>query len=208
MPEGVEGSGLLPPARTQATLTSYGAEPQTQLPFAGFVLNVGCVNDLWRVTISLDAASMPCRAGSSSRKRRGARAAVRALGDAEGEQDHLGGQNTLIQFNDCHVLDPVAAAWSSPTVNGTPPMVRMKHTASAITPSTLLVFGGFNKTERDGRLLQARPIGRWWQRHMSRRTPKFRPASPSLPARSTPPRSRRMASSSSSLRVRRGEVNE
>ena len=60
----------------------------------------------------------------------------------------FGGQNTLIQFNDCHVLDPVAAAWSSPTVNGTPPMVRMKHTASAITPSTLLVFGGFNKTER------------------------------------------------------------
>ena len=60
MPEGVEGSGPPPPARTQATLTSYGAEPQTQLLlFAGFVLNVGCVNDLWRVTISLDAASMP-----------------------------------------------------------------------------------------------------------------------------------------------------
>lgn len=151
MPEGVEGSGPPPPARTQATLTSYGAEPQTQLLlFAGFVLNVGCVNDLWRVTISLDAASMPVpsweqleASGEAPEPRYGHSATLMGSKIVT-----FGGQNTLIQFNDCHVLDPVAAAWSSPTVNGTPPMVRMKHTASAITPSTLLVFGGFNKTER------------------------------------------------------------
>ena len=55
-----EGGGPPPPPRTQTTLTSIGAEPQEVLILiAGFALNIGCMNDVWRCTISLDAASMP-----------------------------------------------------------------------------------------------------------------------------------------------------
>ena len=49
-----------PAPRTQSSLTSIGAEPQSVLIlFGGFALNIGCVNDLWRCTITLDLASMP-----------------------------------------------------------------------------------------------------------------------------------------------------
>ena len=151
MPDDLEGAGPPPPARTQATLSSFGAEPQTQmLLFAGFVLNVGCVNDLWRVTISLDAASMPVAAweqleasGTPPSPRYGHSATL-----LHGKLAIFGGQDTAVQFNDLFLVDPVSAAWSSPSVSGTPPMVRMKHTANAITASQLLIFGGFNKTER------------------------------------------------------------
>jgi len=152
MPDGIEGSGPPPAQRTQSTLTSVGEEPQeVLLLFAGFVLNVGCVNDLWKVTISLDLASMPVpsweqlepsgtppepRYGHSATLLKGGLIAV------------IGGQDTVIQFNDVHLLTADGSAWSKPEISGTPPSVRMRHTANAVGPSQVLIFGGFNKTDR------------------------------------------------------------
>ena len=61
MPDGAEGAGPAPPPRTQHTLNSVGAEgsQDTIIVFAGFLLNVGCENDLWRATVELDELSMP-----------------------------------------------------------------------------------------------------------------------------------------------------
>lgn len=153
MPEGVEGTGPPPPARTQPTLTSIGAnEAQTQLIlFGGFALNIGPVNDLWRVTILLDDASIPYPswealqpAGEPPSPRYGHSATL--LG---GDRIvYIGGQNDVEQFNDVFFLAPSSLTWSAPSVSGTPPSVRMKHTVDAIGPSTLLLFGGFNKADR------------------------------------------------------------
>ena len=93
------------------------------------MLNVGCVNDVWRVTISLDISSMPVPSwepvevtGTPPEPRYGHSATLLPKPD---KIVIVGGQDTTIQFNDVHLLSSDGAAWSQPTVSGTPPMVRM-----------------------------------------------------------------------------------
>ena len=138
MPDSAEGTGPPPPARTQATLTSIGAEPQESLIlFAGFVLNVGCENDLWKCTVGLDAASMPVptweklEASGEVPGPRYGHSATYLL--SKNKIVYFGGQDQTAQFNDVGMLDIASMAWSTPTVKGTPPIVRMKHTANAFS---------------------------------------------------------------------------
>ena len=138
MPDSAEGTGPPPPARTQATLTSIGAEPQESLIlFAGFVLNVGCENDLWKCTVGLDAASMPVptweklEASGEVPGPRYGHSATYLL--SKNKIVYFGGQDQTTQFNDVGMLDIASMAWSTPTVKGTPPIVRMKHTANAFS---------------------------------------------------------------------------
>ena len=150
LPDGAEGAGPPPPARTQATLTSIGVEPQEKLIlFAGFVANVGCDNDLWEVTIGLDEASMPvptwvklAPTGEPPCPRYGHSATYL---HSQGKIVYIGGQDQTTQYNDVYMLTVASTAWSQPAVSGTPPIVRMKHSANAISPSSLIVFGGFNR---------------------------------------------------------------
>jgi len=150
LPDSAEGTGPPPPARTQATLTSVGVEPQEKLIlFGGFVLNVGCENDLWKVAIGLDVSSMPVptwekidAAGEPPCQRYGHSATY--LHD-KGKIVIIGGQDQLTQYNDVFMLDVASETWSQPTVTGTPPTVRMKHTANAYSKSELFIFGGFNR---------------------------------------------------------------
>ena len=150
LPDSAEGTGPPAPARTQHTITSVGAEPQSTLYlFAGFVLNVGCENDLWSCTISLDVSSMPVPtwerlepSGELPCARYGHSATL--LAD-KAKIVVFGGQDQTEQFNDVHLLDYAAARWSQPAVSGTPPSVRVKHTANAFGGSQILVFGGFNR---------------------------------------------------------------
>ena len=151
MPDGAEGAGPAPPPRTQHTLNSVGAEgsQDTIIVFAGFLLNVGCENDLWRATVELDELSMPVprwskveAAGEPPCARYGHSATTL---EKKGKIVVCGGQDQTVQYNDVFLLDFKADAWSTPTVTGTPPIVRMKHTANAISDKTILVFGGFNR---------------------------------------------------------------
>jgi hypothetical protein len=151
--DSAEGTGPPPDPRTQATFTSYGPEPQTQLLlFAGFVLNIGCVNDLWRCTIGLDALSMPVPTwekldptGEPPSPRYGHSATLLSSIDS---LVVFAGQDETQQFNDLHLFAYKTNVWSQPSVSGTPPIVRSKHTANAYSPNALLVFGGFSRTER------------------------------------------------------------
>lgn len=150
LPESAEGTGPPPPPRTQATFTSIGVEPQeTLILFAGFVMNVGCENDLWKCTIGLDVSSMPVPtweklepAGTPPCARYGHSATYL---DSKGKIVVFAGQDQTTQYNDVHLLDVAGSSWSQPAVSGPPPMVRVKHTANAMSATGILVFGGFNR---------------------------------------------------------------
>jgi len=151
MPDNAEGTGPPPPPRTQHTLTAVSAEdPNSPLfLFAGFVMNVGCANDLWKLSIGLDANSLPVptwerleAAGECPIERYGH---TSTYIPGKNKIVVFGGQDATTQFNDVHVLDPTAIAWSQPSVSGTPPIVRVKHTATACGPNGLFLFGGFNR---------------------------------------------------------------
>ena len=159
LPEADDGPP--PAARTQATLTSIGAEPQSELLlFGGFALNIGCMNDVWKCTITLDLASMPVphwiqleTTGTAPSPRYGHSATY--LGAESGLVAIFGGQDTVQQFGDLFVLSS-AGAWTSPTVSGPAPSPRMKHTATVVGGAgadragacRVLIFGGFHKLER------------------------------------------------------------
>jgi len=153
LPDGIEGAGPPPAPRTQPTLTSIGAEPQSALIlFAGYALNIGCVNDLWRCVISLDASSMPVPtweklepSGTAPEPRYGHSATYVA---SKSRIVYFGGQDPTRQFGDVHLLEPDSPTWSQPSVSGSAPMARMKHSATLVSGSQILVFGGFNKKER------------------------------------------------------------
>ena len=153
LPDGVEGAGPPPAPRTQSTLTAIGAEPQTSLIlFAGYALNIGCVNDVWKCTISLDEASLPVPAwaklettGTAPTPRYGHSA---TYFHSKGVIAYYGGQDPQVQFGDLHLLAPETATWTQPSVSGVAPMARMKHSATAVNATHMLVFGGFNKKER------------------------------------------------------------
>jgi len=153
LPDGAEGAGPPPAPRTQATLTSIGSEPQSMLIlFAGYALNIGCVNDLWKCTIGLDASSMPVPSweklepsGTTPDERYGHSATYIA---SKSRIVYFGGQDPTRQFGDVHLLDPNSMAWSQPSVSGSAPMPRMKHTSTLVGGSQVLIFGGFNKKER------------------------------------------------------------
>uniref|UniRef100_A0A7S2IDL6 Uncharacterized protein n=1 Tax=Haptolina brevifila TaxID=156173 RepID=A0A7S2IDL6_9EUKA len=155
LPEGAEGADPPPAPRTQASLTSIGSEPQSQLIlFGGYALNIGCVNDLWRCTIGLDASSMPVPtweklepSGTTPDARYGHSA---TFVPTKGRIVYFGGQDPIRQFGDVHILDPDPnnLAWSQPSVSGSAPMARMKHSATCVGGSQVFVFGGFNKKER------------------------------------------------------------
>jgi len=152
MPDGAEGAGPPPAPRTQTTLTSIGTEPQkAAILFAGFALNIGCVNDVWRCTIGLDAASMPFptwekieTSGTTPEARYGHSATYLP---SKSRIVYFGGQDGLVQFADLHILDPASGAWTQPSVSGPAPSPRMQHSATLVGEKVLL-FGGFNKKER------------------------------------------------------------
>ncbi len=153
--QGEDAQGPPPAPRTQASLTSIGAEPQTTLIlFGGFALNIGCVNDVWKCVISLDLASMPVPnwskldpAGEPPSPRYGHSATY--LGPQKDKLAIFGGQDPVQQFGDLFILAHEPAAWSRPSVSGSAPSARMKHSATMLGASgQILVFGGFNKSDR------------------------------------------------------------
>ena len=151
MPEQL--GGVVPSERTQASLVSIGVEPQTALLlFAGYVLNVGEANDLWRSEISADPnTSMPVAnheqleaSGELPPKRYGHSATI------VGERNMVvfGGQSGSQQFSDLWSLMLEGFAWAAVRTEGVPPSPRMRHAASLAGIGVVLVLGGFNRLER------------------------------------------------------------
>ncbi len=149
----VEDGATLPPAMTQATLTTIGVEPQTTaILFGGYVLNNKETNAVWQLVVTLDISSMPVPnwtqlepTGEAPPGRYGHTAALlsgsRIL--------YYGGQNDDVQFDGVHVLSlEPEPAWSTLAPSGPPPMARTNHTCTPLGDDKLLVFGGFNRKER------------------------------------------------------------
>jgi len=153
--QGEEATGPPPAPRTQHSMTSIGADPQTTLIlFGGFALNIGCMNDVWKCVIGMDLASMPVpnwspieMSGEPPTPRYGHSATY--LGTQKDKIAIFGGQDTLQQFGELYLIDHNAAAWTQPKCSGPAPAPRMKHTATACGASgKTLIFGGFNKQDR------------------------------------------------------------
>ena len=152
--DGPEGGGPPPAPRTQSTLTSIGVEPQTMLIlFGGYALNIGCMQDLWRCTMTMDPiASVPVPvweelegSGTPPCKRYGHSASYFR---GKNTIAIFGGQDTVTQYNDLFLLDPDTGTWSTPSVSGPVPSPRVKHSATPIDASRVFFFGGFNTKER------------------------------------------------------------
>lgn len=175
--------------RTQMSLTAISA---TQLVlFGGFILNIGCANDVERVTIEMDDNSMPIAswekcspAGTAPCARYGHTATL-----LSSQLVVFGGQDDKAQLDDIFVLSGLEGSmeWSQPKVSGSAPTPRMKHSASAVGPSQALVFGGFRASDRcldDAYILDLEGGEARWEA-----------ISPAAPAgsKSIPPRSQHVA---------------
>ena len=143
-----------PAARTQMTLNSLGAEPQTRLVlFGGYVLNRAEQNDVWECEMTTDVGEVFANwnacdcAGEPPKPRYGHSATVQGKFLAV-----FGGQGQEQQFNDVWLLDTAegAFAWSQPSMSGTPPSPRSNHLALAVTvpEKAAFIHGGMNRDVR------------------------------------------------------------
>ena len=147
MPDGAEGAGPAPPPRTQHTLNSVGAEgsQDTIIVFAGFLLNVGCENDLWRATVELDELSMPVPRWSK----------VEAAGEPCARYGHsatskkgkivvCGGQDQTVQYSDVFLLDFKASVVDADGHGHATHRADEAH-GECDQRQMIYVFGGFNR---------------------------------------------------------------
>ena len=158
MAEQAEGEKGPPPApRTQASLTSIGEEDKqtTLILFGGFALNIGCVNDAWKCVVEIDPVTtfpvprwtkLEC-SGTTPSPRYGHSATY--LGTKKDKIAIFGGMDTLQQYDDLFILSHDPAGWSRPACKGPAPSPRVKHSATMLGASgIILFFGGFNKADR------------------------------------------------------------
>jgi len=152
-PDVANGFTTAIPERTQSTIVSLGNEPQSiTLIFAGYVLNKGEQNDLWKSEHSLDPNTSSPVAANTEVEAEGTPPAPRYGHSATMVGTNMivvGGQSGTKQFNDVWSLstnDPFV--WTQVTCDGPAPSPRTRHTATLIKGGELLVMGGFSRKDR------------------------------------------------------------